>query len=111
VKTDLRGITAFGLEALADRRLPNSGPGRASNGNQVLSEFRITAAPASDPSKAVPVVLQNAQADYSQPGWDVTGAIDGDLATGLGACRAMGPQSRRAISSAAKTSASPAEPC
>ncbi len=82
VKTDLRGVTAFRLEALADPRLPKSGPGRAMNGNQVLSEFRVTAAPASDPSKAVPVVLQNAQADFSQQGWNVTGAIDGDLATG-----------------------------
>jgi hypothetical protein len=82
VKTDLRGITAFRLEALADPRLPKSGPGRAPNGNQVLSEFRVTAAPAADPSKAQPVVLQNAQADYNQPGWHVTGAIDGDPSTG-----------------------------
>jgi hypothetical protein len=28
------------------------------------------------------VQLQNAQADYNQPGWHVTGAIDGDLGTG-----------------------------
>jgi hypothetical protein len=82
VKTDLRGITAFRIEALADPRLPKSGPGRAPNGNQVLSEFRVSAAPANDPKKAGPVALQNAQADYSQPGWHVTGAIDGDLATG-----------------------------
>ena len=82
VKTDLRDISAFRLEALADPRLPKSGPGRAENGNQVLSEFHVTAAPASDPGKAQPVQLQNAQADYNQPGWHVTGAIDGDLGTG-----------------------------
>ena len=48
----------------------------------MLSEFRVTAAPANNPSKSKPVTLENAQADYSQPGWHVSGAIDGDLGTG-----------------------------
>ena len=49
---------------------------------------------AADPSKSQPVVLQNAQADYSQPGWDVTGAIDGDLATGWAIDEAGRPRPR-----------------
>jgi WD40 repeat protein len=81
--TELVGITAIRLEALTDPRLPHNGPGRApGNGNQVLSELRLTMAPNNDPAKAKPVTLQNAQADYNQPGWHVSGAIDGNLATG-----------------------------
>ncbi len=96
VATDLVGITAIRLEALTDPRLPHGGPGRSpSNGNQVLNELRVTAAPKGAPAKSqlgepqrasggLPqlVVLEHAQADYSQPGWDVSGAIDGDPATG-----------------------------
>jgi Protein of unknown function (DUF1553)/Protein of unknown function (DUF1549) len=87
--TDLVGITGVRLEALTDPRLPHGGPGRApGNGNQVLSELRLTIAPLGDPAKAKPVALQNAQADYNQPGWHVSGAIDGDPATGW----ALAPQ-------------------
>ena len=42
--TNLTGITGFRLEVLIDASLPNGGPGRAGNGNFVLSEFAITAA-------------------------------------------------------------------
>ena len=87
--TDLAGITGVRLEALADPRLPHGGPGRApGNGNQVLSELRLTIAPIGDPANAKPVTLQKAQADYNQPGWHVSGAIDGDPATGW----ALAPQ-------------------
>jgi hypothetical protein len=81
--TDLEGITGLRIEALADDRLPGRGPGRSpSNGNFVLSELRVTAAPKSDPSKAEPVTLQNPIADFSQDGWPVAGAIDGNPGTG-----------------------------
>ncbi|HWC89038.1 MAG TPA: hypothetical protein VG433_05275, partial [Pirellulales bacterium] len=80
--TDLVGITGIRLEALTDPKLPAQGPGRAPNGNFVLSELRATAAAKSDPAKTLPVALQNASADYSQPAWDVAGAIDGNPATG-----------------------------
>lgn len=42
--TDLRGITAFRVEALPDASLPAGGPGRGGDGNFVLSDFRVTAA-------------------------------------------------------------------
>ena len=38
-------ITGFRLEVLTDGSLPANGPGRASNGNFVLTEFAITAIP------------------------------------------------------------------
>ena len=43
--TNLTGVTGFRLEVLIDASLPNGGPGRAGNGNFVLSEFAITAVP------------------------------------------------------------------
>ncbi|MBM4090504.1 MAG: DUF1553 domain-containing protein [Planctomycetes bacterium] len=76
-RTDLVGITAVRLEALADDRLPQKGPGRAGGGNFVLTEFRVDWAPETEPAKTAPVGLQNARADFSQPGYDVTTAIDG----------------------------------
>ena len=73
--TDLTGITGLRLEALTDDRLPGKGPGRGKN--FVLSELSITAAPKDKPTKTKPVPLQNAQADFSQKGYDVKTAIDG----------------------------------
>ncbi|MEX0676343.1 MAG: DUF1549 and DUF1553 domain-containing protein [Pirellulales bacterium] len=80
--TDLPTITAIRLELLADQKLPSGGPGRATNGNLVLSELSATAAPKADPSKAVPVAFSRAAADFSQTGFPVTNAIDGNPASG-----------------------------
>ena len=44
-ETDLTGITGLRLEVLTDNRLPNNGPGRATDGNFVLNEIELTAAP------------------------------------------------------------------
>jgi hypothetical protein len=81
-RTMLSNITAVRLEVMADERLPAKGPGRAQNGNFVLSEFKLTEAPASAPEKAKPVPLQNAKATYSQPGFGVQQAIDNNPQTG-----------------------------
>jgi hypothetical protein len=43
--SDLHGITAFRVEVLPDDSLPARGPGRAENGNAVLSELRVTVEP------------------------------------------------------------------
>lgn len=80
--TDLKEITAVRLEALADEGLPAGGPGRAGNGNFVLSEFKLSAAPKSDPAKSVPVSLQNASADFNQESFAVSAALDGNEGTG-----------------------------
>jgi len=45
VETNLRGITGLRVEALPDDSLADNGPGRAANGNFVLSEFDVEAAP------------------------------------------------------------------
>lgn len=80
--TKLSGITGIRLEVLTDPKLPGQGPGRAPNGNFVLSEFRVTASPEGDPVKAKPVPLHNAKADFSQDQYPVAHAIDGKKETG-----------------------------
>ncbi len=85
VKNPPQGITAFRLEVLPDDSLPAKGPGRAGNGNFVLSEFTVKHIVGETIDEAVP--LQNATATYEQTGgaesnpykkWAVAAAIDGD---------------------------------
>jgi hypothetical protein len=81
----LTGITGFRLEVLPDGSLPGHGPGRAVNGNFVLNEFRVTAAPQGDQAQAVAVRLENPVASFSQMshgGWPIAAALDGDPQTG-----------------------------
>ncbi|WP_337175700.1 DUF1549 domain-containing protein [Paludisphaera sp.] len=78
-ETDLEGIAAVRIEALADPSLPSSGPGRANDGNFVLTEFQVSAAPKGAPEQAKPVELHAALADFSQGEFDVAKAIDGNL--------------------------------
>jgi hypothetical protein len=83
-KSDVAKITAFRLEAMTDPSLPGNGPGRhdPERPNFVLHEFEVKASPWSGESAAEPVKLHSAWADYSQPQYDVRGAIDGDPKTG-----------------------------
>ncbi|MBY0524026.1 MAG: DUF1553 domain-containing protein [Gemmataceae bacterium] len=74
--TKLAGVTAFRLEVLADPSLPAQGPGRADNGNFVLTNFKVLVAPKDKPEQAKQVTLQRAQADFSQQGFAVTSAIN-----------------------------------
>ena len=83
IKTDAVGLTGLRLEMLADDSLPHRGPGRApENGNFYLNRVEGEAVSVTDPSRSTPLVFTTAEADYSQPGCDVSGAIDGDPATG-----------------------------
>jgi len=89
-ETELTGITGIRLELLADERLPSGGPGRAPNGNFVLSELKLTAAPKSDPGAAQPVTLTGGLANFSQQKFDVTNAIDGNTGTGWASSPELG---------------------
>jgi hypothetical protein len=71
----LPGITAFRVEALPDDSLSRRGPGRAHNGNFLLTGVRLR-------SESGPVTLKAASADYSQDGYPVSAALDGDTSTG-----------------------------
>ncbi|MBI4603766.1 MAG: DUF1553 domain-containing protein [Planctomycetes bacterium] len=80
--TDLRGITGFRLEVLPDESLKAKGPGRSENGNFVLTELRVAAAPARDPGSAKSVALQNPTTDFAQEGLPIANVIDGKPETG-----------------------------
>ncbi len=87
LQTDLQGITGFRLEVLSDKSLPAGGPGRAEQGNFVLSELKVSAILVGG-SKTKTVVLARATADYEQkdekgkPKWPAAAAIDGKTETG-----------------------------
>ena len=78
---DFEGVTGFRLEALADDELPGKGPGRASNGNFVVTELTVTAAPLDgydgDVKSLNPVPLDSAAADFAQASYPPATAIDG----------------------------------
>lgn len=82
LKTSASKLTGIRLETLSDSSLPAGGPGRAKNGNFVLNEFRVKIQSLADPSQSKSIKLAKATADFSQSGWDVAGAIDGDPGTG-----------------------------
>jgi hypothetical protein len=64
-------ITAVRLEALTHDSLPKKGPGRASNGNFVLSYFQFE-------TDGVPHRFKKAVADHSQKNYDVNQVIKGE---------------------------------
>ena len=76
--TNLRNITAFRLEAIANEKAPGGGPGRAGDGNFVLSEFEVFASPAAKPAEAKKVDLHKALADFSQANFEVAKAVNGN---------------------------------
>jgi hypothetical protein len=85
--TALERISGIRLEVLTHPSLPGGGPGRGrilGDGNFVLSELRVTAAPAARAIALSPraVKLAGASADYSQKNMEVEKAIDGDIESG-----------------------------
>jgi mono/diheme cytochrome c family protein len=84
-------LTGLRLEVLADPSLPASGPGRAANGNFVLSQVRVAAVSVADPeARAALVALENASADHEQEKFPVAAAIDGKPETGWAVSPAFG---------------------
>jgi hypothetical protein len=83
LKTELANVTAIRLEALSDDSLPGKGPGRSdNNGNFVVSEFSIGIQPANGTGEVQAVKLTDPSATFSQDGYDVAMAIDGNPNTG-----------------------------
>ena len=75
--TDLKNITGFRLEALADASLPGNGPGLPSNGNFVVTEFEVKVAPKDAPKKAAGVKIKRGVVDFAQAGFSANAAFDG----------------------------------
>ncbi len=82
----ISGVTAIRVEAIPDDSLPHRGPGRAENGNFVLTELSIVYR--SEPQgKAQPIALDKPSATHEQTtladanpykAWNVASVIDGD---------------------------------
>ncbi len=72
---DAINITALKLEVLPHESFVNQGPGRADNGNFVLSEISLE-----QTKKAIP--FDSATVDFAQDGWPARGAIDANPASG-----------------------------
>jgi len=86
----LTEIRSLRLEALADDRYPAKGPGRADDGNFVLHEFRAYLAEAGAPDDRRRLKIRHAEADFSQGGYAVEGAIDGKPDTGWAVAEEFG---------------------
>jgi len=79
----LATVTHLTLEALGDPALPRNGPGRAENGNFVLSEIQVEKVDASGVTGTT-VALGEVRADFEQKGFPVRNAVDGKPDTGWG---------------------------
>ncbi len=76
-ETSLSPITHVRLETLPLAGIKGGGPGLPPNGNFVVTEFELTAAPATKEAKFAPVGLQQPTADFTQTGFEIAQAIDG----------------------------------
>jgi hypothetical protein len=80
-RSPLTNITGVMLETLPDDSLPRFGPGRAEDGNFVLSEIELKWSPGTNaPAEAARFV--EARADFSQTEYPVRQAIDGKVLAG-----------------------------
>lgn len=79
---DAERVSALRLEVLPDKSLVKQGPGRADNGNFVLTTFSVTTSPNSGDGETRKVELTNAKADFSQKDWRVEMAINDDPTDG-----------------------------
>jgi hypothetical protein len=74
-KTSLPKVAAVRLRTLPHESLPKQGPGTASNGNFVLTEFQVRMGER-------PLKIAAAFADHEQPGYPATATTDADASTG-----------------------------
>jgi hypothetical protein len=63
---DLQQITAFRLELLTDPNLPCNGPGRSFKGTCALTEFKVEAMEAANPTNRITLKFDKATADFEQ---------------------------------------------
>ncbi len=83
IKTKFGAPTAFKLVVEPDDSLVNKGPGRADNGNFVLTELTVQ-------GDGRPVDLGVVSVDFEQEGWPARAAFDGNQGTGWGIASSFG---------------------
>ncbi len=79
-----REIGAFRLDYLMDPRFPESGPGRSTIGNVILTNVEIERASSADPSVVTKLRVADAFADYARMDtkYRIGNAIDDDASSG-----------------------------
>ncbi len=82
-RTKLDRITAIRLEALTHPSLPQAGPGRAANGNFVLSQLRLLLADG-EAGTASRIELVDPWATFSQDKYPVANSLQADASSGTG---------------------------
>lgn len=75
-RTPLKGIRGFRLEALP-HAIKGGGPGLPENGNFVVTEIEVDAAPASKPKEKKRIAISAGKADFSQVGFAPEQVFDG----------------------------------
>jgi hypothetical protein len=81
-------ITAIRLEALPDPRLPGNGPGKAGDGDFILTRFAATSQ--AKGQKAQEVGFESARASFEQEKFPVAGTLDDKDDTGWAIAPAIG---------------------
>lgn len=75
---DSPSVRYLRLEALPDAALPASGPGRADDGNFVVSRFSASFVPPDGKTESTPIKFVSAQADFEQTNFAAKSALDDD---------------------------------
>lgn len=85
LRTDESHVTALRLEVLPHNSLPGGGPGRGvilSEGDFLLTEVKISAAPWNDPEKKTPLTISNATESFADGDKTAAKTLDGRADTG-----------------------------
>ena len=87
-RNDVKGITGFRIEVLPDPSLPQGGPGRADNGNFVITEFKVGTCNDTTKIPLMTIPLSHASATFEQllateqnpyKTWNAASAIDNNI--------------------------------
>lgn len=78
-QTPLRNIRGFRLEALPLEGVPGGGPGLPGNGNFVITEIDVHAAPLSDTKQKTKLKIAAAKVDFAQEGFSANATFDGQV--------------------------------
>ena len=81
-RTRSKGIQAIRLEVLADKFLGSKGPGRAENGNFVLTSFSLQVAPYNKPHEAKTVKFNKVEDSHHQDKYPAEDILDEDPKSG-----------------------------
>ena len=97
LRTDRTAMTALRFEALRHESLPGGGPGRAPNGNFVLTSIEGEAISTADPNQKQSISFSSAYADYSQEGFSPAAVIDDNKKSGWAVLNAPNQETRVAV--------------